>query len=447
MFDVIVIGGGPAGATTARQLALDGFHVAVIEREQHPRFHIGESFLPRNFALIKELGLYDRLRGLPHTKKLGAEFVMGHGRDAGTPIWFTQCLGEGEPEAFNIERAPFDAMLMEAAREAGAVVLSQTQVKRISKLEQGDVRVVLDDGREIGARCLADASGQATVVGRHLKTRSVLPHLRKVAYFGHFSNVKRLPGDMAGFITIVMCSEGWFWLIPLDETRTSIGLVMDMELARQADAPADQMLRWGIARCPLVRDRTVDAEFPASNHVIADFSYRCAPFAGPGYFLVGDAATFMDPIFSTGVCLAMMGAVQAAKAIGEILRDQGNAAGHRAVHERYCRYVDGSSSVFFRLVANFYRHSFRELFLNGRGPMNVHGAVISILAGRVFPRPVFAQRWRLLLFELCMRMNRWIPLVPRREAHSLLNAAPELIPEARPEHAHAPAVSVSHRSV
>ena len=427
MYDVIVIGGGPAGATTARQLARAGFNTVILERENHPRFHIGESLLPRNFALIKELGLLDRARAIPQTRKLGAEFIMGHGEDAGTPIWFTQQIGQCETEAFNTERAPFDKMLLDAAREAGATVLEGAQVKRIHKLEDGDVRVVLDDHRELRAKCLADASGQNTVVGRHLKTRTVLPHLKKVAYFGHFTGVERLHGDMAGFISIVMCSEGWFWLIPLDEHRTSVGLVMEVEKSKLVDIPADQMLRWGISRCPVLSQRTTHAAYPTSNHVIADFSYRCEPFAGPGYFLVGDAATFMDPIFSTGVCLAMMSGTEAAKSIFDLLRGDPSPARHRAIRKRYCKFVDGSSSVFFWLVNNYYNHSFRELFLNGTGPCNVHGAVIGILAGNVFPKPAFALRWRLKLFELCMRINNRIALVPRRTRFSLFEA-----PEAHP---------------
>ena len=114
---------------------------------------------------------------------------------------------------------------------------------------------------------------------------------------------------------IVVCEEGWFWIIPLDETRTSIGMVMHDHVARKVGLPADQMLAWGISRCPVLRERTADATLPTETHVLADFSYRCAPYAGPGYFLAGDAATFVDPIFSTGVCMGMMSGAEAGRAI------------------------------------------------------------------------------------------------------------------------------------
>ena len=148
---------------------------------------------------------------------------------------------------------------------------------------------------------------------------------------------------------------------------------------------------------------------------MADFSYRCSPYAGPGYFLVGDAAVFVDPIFSTGVCLGMMSAVQAAGGIQEMLR----GASPEKVRRSYIRFVEGSSSVFFRLIDLYYKHSFRELFLTGSGPFHVYEATLSILAGYVFPRPAFALRWRLRLLELFVWINRFLPLAPRREPFSL----------------------------
>ena len=244
-FDVIIIGGGPAGSTAAMLLARAGVKVIVLEKAQFPRFHLGESLLPRNFPLIRELGLEEAVRrDVPHTRKFGAEFANGDGDNI--CFGFDTGLMPGA-ETINIERAPFDVVLLNEARASGATVREDIAVKQILKLQEGDVAIVTDEGQEIRGKYLLDASGQGTVLGRHLGTRKGYGgrHLQKVAYFAHFENVKRRPGREGGHPFIVMCEEGWFWLIPIDEHRMSIGLVMGTDITQQAGVPANKMLAWG----------------------------------------------------------------------------------------------------------------------------------------------------------------------------------------------------------
>lgn len=419
--DVIIIGGGPAGATTALLLARNGIRAVVLEKVDHPRFHIGESLLPRNFELLREIGLLAPLRRLPHVPKFGAEFAMGDGSAVGRFAFANGFIPSAE--TFNIERAAFDAMVLNEARAAGAEVRERVGVRSIVRLADGDVAVETDAGGTVTGRYLVDASGQAAVVARRLGTRvpAPEPHLQKVAYFAHFDGVERLPGNEAGHPLIVMCDEGWFWVIHIDNRRTSIGLVIDHAVAKSTGVPADRMLAWGMARCPLIQQRCASATGPAVNHVIANFSYRCRPCAGPGYFLAGDAAAFLDPIFSTGVCMGMMQARELATHLAGMLR---GTTPPDAARRKYTRFTDGSTSVFFRLIRQFYDHSFRELFLNGTGPLDMHRAVLGVLAGNVFPRPPFALRWRLAAFNACVRLNRHVPLVPRQRRFSLLAARP-----------------------
>jgi flavin-dependent dehydrogenase len=417
-YDVLVLGGGPAGSTTALVLAREGKRVLLLERSAFPRLHVGESFLPRNLALIRELGLEAELRKIPQVEKRGAEFIMGHGRDSASLFWFTDYFTRGEKVSFNIERAPFDQMLLDAARGAGAEVRESCSVKKILRLEDGRVEALTDRG-EVSARYVVDASGQATFLGKHLGQRKVHPSHRKIACFSHFENMDRRPAPEGGFIVIVVNDEGWFWLIPLDETRTSVGVVMDAEQAKRIGVPAEQLLAWAIERCPAVKSRMRSAVRTVEPQVLADFSYRCAPYAGPGYFLAGDAAVFVDPIFSTGVCMGMMSGTEAARGISELMR----GASPETVRRRYIRFVDGSSSIFFRLIDLYYQHSFRELFLSGEGPLRVHDAAMSLLAGYVFPRPSFALRWRLKLLELMVFVQGFVPLAPRRKRFSLIDGA------------------------
>lgn len=419
LHDVAIIGGGPAGATAAMCCARRGLSTILLEKSRHPRFHIGESLLPRNQTLFRELGLTDRMEQLPRVPKYGASFVMGDGT-APTDFWFAQGPDGEESSTFSIERARLDCMLVEAAREAGADVREAVGVLAIDHLSEGKAALSTNVG-PIRARVVIDASGQSAVLGRHLGTRRTIPDLQRVAYFAHFTGVERRAGKLGGSPINVMCEEGWFWVIPLDDSRTSVGLVARADLARSAGIGAAEVLAWALARSPFMRGVMARASGPERNMVAADFSYRCEPFAGPGYFLVGDAATFVDPIFSTGVCMAMMSGVKAAECCEALL-----AGGRRpeSIRRDYSRYVDGSSAVFFSLVRNFYRHGFREMFLNGSGPCGVHRAILSLLAGHVFPRPVFGLRWRMALFEVLLDIHeKWRPLVPHRRRFSLISSS------------------------
>ena len=300
--------------------------------------------------------------------------------------------------------------------------------REIVKLTQGDV-IVRTGAGDIRGRMLLDASGQATVIGRHLGTRQNFdePDLQKVAYFEHFEAVDRQHNDEDGHPAIIMADEGWFWLIAINATRTSVGFVARPDFVKTLDVAPDQMLQWAIARCPVVRHRMRSAVGPDRNKVLADFSYRCQPYAGDGYFLVGDAGCFLDPIFSTGVTLAMMGGKTAGELATAVLQDKLTPATAR---RRYIKFVRGSTGIFWSLIRGYYRHSFRELFMNGTGPLQIHKAVISILAGQVFPKPVWGLRWRLKVFWFTEWGQRHFTFVPKRPRFSLLSQEVEPLPMA-----------------
>lgn len=423
--DVIVMGGGPAGATAAIILARAGRSVLVLEKERFPRFHVGESLLPAIMPLFEHLGVLDDLSRLPQMEKRGAAFAMGDAEQL-TRIRFAQSLTPATPATFNIERALLDDALLDAARRAGAEVRPSTGVQRIVQLTEGDVCIEAG-GQTLRSRYVIDATGQSTVLGRHFRTRRVHdgPLQQKVAYFGHFRGVDRATELEEGDIIVILCDEAWFWLIPIDPVRTSIGMVIDADAARRIPAPPNQRLAWGIERCPAVARRLRRAEYPPANHVTSDFSYTCEPYAGPGYYMVGDAATFLDPIFSTGIYLGMEGARYAA----ELINDQ--LDGHipaNAARDRYTSFVSSGAARFERLICGFYRAGFRDLFLKGRGPMKTHRALVSVMSGHVYPRVSWSVRWRLTLFEVLTRVQEWLPIAERRNGFSLMDSTHRMSP-------------------
>ncbi|MBX3468248.1 MAG: tryptophan 7-halogenase [Planctomycetes bacterium] len=371
--DVVVIGGGPAGSTAAALLAREGARVLVLEQARFPRFHIGESLLPCDLPVFARLGL--DLGGLPFLRKQGAE-IHDEARGDRSVFSFADGLPGTPDHAYQVERGPFDHLLLRLAADAGAEVHEEEKVTDVD-LERA--RVTTDRG-SYDARFVLDATGQQALLARRLRTLEPTRQFGRAAVFCHFEGVSDevwqtdvLP---AGNIKILMQEDGWAWCIPLVGQRLSVGFVRAR--GRVSEATLDE----GLAASPLTRRLTAGAR-RGPTHLIGDFSYRNTRPAGPRWACIGDAACFIDPMFSTGVSLGMLNAMHAADVLAPALRE-GREADPDLMTSVAAR-MERPYRTFTALVHRFYNtRMVRNLFFASETEEVLRRGFISVIAGDVW---------------------------------------------------------------
>lgn len=407
MHDVIVIGGGPAGAATAERLARRGRDVVVLEKEHFPRFHVGESLLPCSVPLLTELGVTEQMneRFLP---KHAAQFVTADG-SLQRRYPFAEGLVEHPASAWEVDRASFDALILEAAERAGARVEQGMEVRAVD-FDRDGVTITCRGGRHFRAQVVVDASGQTALLGARLGLRRMDAELKNVALFAHFEGARRESGDREGDITIVLDPAGWWWVIPLRGDRTSVGFVAPRR-AFGGRKPDEAFYTQRIEATPVLAERLRGAKRVAPVGSVSDYSFACKRVAGDRFLLVGDAAAFLDPIFSTGIHLGIAGGFHAARAIDAALHDRSFGARRFADYERWVQRAFGAYRGFVR---GFYTPEFVELLMNPNDWLELRRAVTSLLAGAGVDRPEVA--WRIGVFRGLARVNRHVGLVPRISA-------------------------------
>lgn len=337
-FDAIVIGGGPAGATASTLLARRGHSVLLLEREQFPREHVGESLLPASLPILEELGVRDAVEAAGFLKKYGATMVWGSSPEPWS--WHFSETNRQYPHAYQVVRATFDQILLDNAAASGVDVRQRHPVSGL--LRDGDrvtgVSALDPDGDtfEATAHIVIDASGQQALVANALDLREWDDFFRNLAVYGYFADAERLPSPDENNILVEAHPDGWCWTIPLHDGRASVGVVVDSDRARERIEAGDltSFLNEYIAAAPQTRALVANATLEGQPQAVRDWSYVAASLIGDGYLLAGDAACFIDPLFSSGVHLAMNAGVLAAAYVTTLLQDQQLAAESRPVYER-----------------------------------------------------------------------------------------------------------------
>ncbi len=394
-WDVIIIGGGPAGSTAATTLRQAGRKVLVLEKEKFPRFHIGESLLPYNRPIFDELGVWQKIKDAGFMVKRGAQFWMSDG-SMHTRLNFSKGSFTKFPESIQVERAKFDDILLRHAEELGADVREQALVTehRIEK-DRVIINYRTQDGSEHEAQAafLIDASGLTNFTANREQLREYYPGHKKIAIFGHYSGVTMTEGEEKGDILIVRRENSWFWLIPLADDKVSVGLVLDQADFKALKQDPQAVFDDAVASTVTVNERMMNAAAITQGHVLSDFSYTNRKLVSDRVVRVGDASGFIDPIFSSGVMLAMHSGQKGARVAHEAI-----TAGKSMTFamKRYESSTTKHVGRFWQFIEKFYTKHFAQLFFQPSNKFRMVCAINCVLAGR--PDITFSTWWRLRFF-------------------------------------------------
>ncbi|HEV8442325.1 MAG TPA: NAD(P)/FAD-dependent oxidoreductase [Steroidobacteraceae bacterium] len=389
--DVIVIGGGPAGTTAATELARRGRKVQLFEKSQHPRFHIGESLLPMNIPILERLGVLEEVDRIG-IRKPAADFPADNER--GFNVFdFSKSLEQLPGYAYQVKREQFDQILFRNAQRAGVSTYENTEVIAADTTADSAMVTVRDAAgqtREVRGRYLIDASGRDTFLGTRLKLKERHSRHRSAAIFAHFTGVERRAAPWTGNISIYRFHQGWIWLIPLSDDITSIGAVLLPEHLKQRTGPLEEFLMSILRSVPALQARMANAKLHGNLEATGNYSYECREHCGRRWIMAGDSSAFVDPVFSSGVYLAMHGAQRVAELIDQVL----DGARERPLQRAYVREMRAGIKEFTWFIVRFTTPALAWLFANPRNVLRVEEAMVSMLSGHVFGARATLRRLR-----------------------------------------------------
>jgi flavin-dependent dehydrogenase len=371
------------------------------------------------------LGLHEKFAQAGFMEKFGGE-MYGACSEEGVKFYFEDGFASQTDRSYQVTRADFDKLLLDHAAENGAEVREETSVDDVSFSDAEVTLAISSKGAadKPRARYVIDAGGRTSILSARFKLKKNYEHLQKISIFAHYDGMERAAGRDGTLTRMVRAIDRWFWVIPLSATRTSVGVVLDGAVFKESGLSPEEFLEHAIAEQPLLTRRMTEAERVTPVRTAADFSYRSTQLTGERWMLAGDAAGFIDPVFSSGVFLAVLAGEQAADVLHELLDHPKKA---RKLFARYERNINKAMDVYLRFVDAWYSKEFIEVFLHPQDIFQIPPAVNAVLGGNAGTS--FAIRWRMWIFYMIVRLQRYLPLCPRR---TLMPQREQIVPRPEP---------------
>jgi flavin-dependent dehydrogenase len=406
VFDIVIVGGGPAGSTAGTLLAKKGWNVVILEKEKFPRFKIGESLLPGSLRTFERMGVKEKIDRADVIVKHGGKIISACGTRSNRFL-FADAFRCKYPTSYQVERSMFDQLLLDHASESGCLVSPGCEVTDVT-FDEGGVNVRTQD-RLLRSRFVIDCSGRNSLIGTRFKLRRNYTQLRKFSLYAHFEEVDREPGIDGTLTKMIRGKDRWIWVIPITAKKTSIGVVLDTQTFKRIKLPPEEAFRRILAENPKVTELMSRARRVSEIYATGDYSFRNKRFTGGRWILAGDAAGFIDPVWSSGVFIATLSGEKAADMLDRVLRKPERRAAEFA---RYERQVGRVMDLYLRFVTSWYTQEFAEVFFHPQELFQLVPAVNTVLAGSEKQLPEV--RWRLWIFHLLVFLQKRFSVIAPR---------------------------------
>ena len=412
--DVFIIGGGPAGSTAGAWLGKQTCKALICEKERFPRFHIGESLLPNGNRILKEIGVWETIQQAGFVKKYGAKFTLPD-RSHSVRNIFANGLVKGLEQTFQVERSRFDEILLNHAASSGCEVRQRTIVSKTTRTENGwsilTKNLDTDIEQTVEARWIIDASGRNCIMGRTLGLeKETIPYPGRLAVFNHFEGFTRAEGKEGGDIIVLRLEDAcWFWVIPISKSITSIGIVARKGARAESKESREGFFWRKVHESSYLSDALSNATPLGDYRIESDYSFSYETYGKDQTLLAGDAASFIDPVFSSGVYLALESGLLAAKSVTQQLNRNSGKIGSQP-YLLYTKSIKSRIRVIRHLIDTFYDNRSFEVFMYPKPSFKLPKAINSILAGCL--SPPFSVKWRFWIFRQICALHKKYPFIP-----------------------------------